>query len=259
MSKSHTIYDSPRLAYGYAFHRPPLHPKIIQTAQTLFQLNTHFDRALDLGCGAGISTNALNSSSGITIGLEPIPGMLSFCHTVAPASKFLSGRAEHLPFAFQSFDLITAAGVLNYADLTLVLPEVARVLRSDGVFLIYDFSNGRRMRGNVALEDWYHTFKQRYPSIPGYAQDMRRLQFQSFGLRLKAYQALELELPMTLNAYLNYILSGTNVERAITDGVLETEIRAWCQSTLAPIFQSPSCTILFEAYIAQVIHDQKPD
>jgi hypothetical protein len=60
---------------------------------------------------------------------------------------------------------------------------------------------------------------------------------------------------MTFSAYLSYILGQINVEEAISRGVPETEIRAWCQSSLANVFGSTSRDVLFEAYIAYVIRD----
>ena len=60
---------------------------------------------------------------------------------------------------------------------------------------------------------------------------------------------------MTLSAYLPYVLSATSVEWAISRGVPETEIRAWCQRTLTDVFGDTSRDVLFEAYVAYVIHD----
>ena len=50
-----SVYDSERLAAAYAFDRPPIHDKILRAAR----LDRQADRALDIGCGAGLSTAAL--------------------------------------------------------------------------------------------------------------------------------------------------------------------------------------------------------
>jgi ubiquinone/menaquinone biosynthesis C-methylase UbiE len=70
---------------------------------------------------------------------------------VGPNALFLVGRAERLPFSAGAFDLM-AAGSLNYADVDLFLPEAARVLAPGDVLLIYDFSAGRRVRGDHQLD-----------------------------------------------------------------------------------------------------------
>ena len=77
--------------------------------------------------------------------------MLTHRRAVAPHARFVIGQAERLPFAAGSFDLVTAAGSLNYADLPSALAEIARVLTRDGTFLLYDFSTGRR---SVSGDAW---------------------------------------------------------------------------------------------------------
>jgi ubiquinone/menaquinone biosynthesis C-methylase UbiE len=134
-----SVYDSERLAAAYAFDRPAIHEQILRSAR----LDRRADRALDVGCGAGLSTAALAPLARQVIGLEPISTMLAHRRTVAPHATFVMGQAERLPFAAGSFDLVAAAGSLNYADLSAALAEIARVLTSAGAFLLYDFSVGR--------------------------------------------------------------------------------------------------------------------
>ena len=110
-----SVYDSERLAVGYAFDRPPVHEQILRSAR----LARRADRALDVGCGAGLSTAALAPLARQVVGLEPVPAMLAHRRTVAPRARFVIGRAEWLPFPAESFDLVAAAGSLNYADLPL--------------------------------------------------------------------------------------------------------------------------------------------
>ncbi|MEU4226165.1 class I SAM-dependent methyltransferase [Nonomuraea sp. NPDC026600] len=131
-----SAYDSERLATGYAFDRPPVHQQILKSVR----LRRPVGRALDVGCGAGVSTAALAPLAECVIGLEPVPAMLVHRRSVAPSARFVIGAAEGLPFAAASFDLVAAAGSLNYTDLSSALAEVARVLTPDGVFLLYDFS-----------------------------------------------------------------------------------------------------------------------
>ena len=88
-------YDSERLAAAYAFDRPPIHERILRSAH----LAGHADRALDVGCGAGLSTAALSPLARRVTGLEPIPAMLAHRRTVAPRARFVIGQAERLPFA----------------------------------------------------------------------------------------------------------------------------------------------------------------
>lgn len=249
------IYDSSRLAAAYAFNRPPVHQHIIKRIQASLRINGRRARALDIGCGAGLSTAAIAPLAESVIGLEPAPAMLAHSREVAPRASFLVGQAERLPFRDGAFDLMTAAGAINYADLDLFLPEAARALAPGGLFIIYDFSAGRRFRESGLLDEWYAAFELHYPAPPGYALDVQGIACNRFGLRLDGYEAFEVAVPMTLDSYLSYALSETSVESAISRGVPEAEIRDWCQSTLANVFGDAPQEVLFDAYVAYVSHE----
>ena len=252
MTPSDSIYDSPRLAAGYAHARPPVHRHILQIIRKHIHTTAGPGRALDIGCGAGLSTAPLETLAGTVVGLEPVPAMLTHSHAVAPRALFLAGQAERLPFPAGAFDLMSAAGSLNYADLSLFLPDAARVLAPGGLLAIYDFSAGRRLRGNNLLDQWYTSFERRYPPPSGYFLDVTRLAYARAGLRLETYEEFEVATPMTLRSYLRYANSETNVELAISRGVPESEIHTWCRSTLEEVFDDEPREVLFDSYVAFV-------
>jgi SAM-dependent methyltransferase len=257
MASNDSVYDSLRVATGYAFDRPAVHPHVVRVIAGHLQSTRRVGRALDVGCGAGLSTAALAPLAGTVFGLDPASTMLTHCRGVAPGASFLVGRAEGLPFPAGSFDLVTAAGSLNYVDLALFLPEVARVLAPAGVLAIYDFSAGRRLRGSDRLDAWYAAFERRYPPKPGYDLDVRDLAYAPSGLRLDAYEEFEVGVAMTLASYLPYVMSETGVEMAIARGVPEADIRGWCESTLADVISTAPRDVLFDAYAACV--SRNPD
>ncbi|MCU1238134.1 MAG: ycgJ 2 [Candidatus Solibacter sp.] len=214
-------FGTDAMASGYATSRPPIHPRVIELA-----LRRKFHRALDIGCGAGVSTKALDGFAAHSIGLDPALAMLQF----ARGAWFVAGTAEAIPFRHRSFDLITAAGSLNYADLERFFPEAARVLLPDGVLLVYDFSPGR-VSGD---DEWFAAFHERYPPP---AQEGRELTPEilvetATGFRLDRAQPFEIALTLTPQFYLNYMLTETNVASAVRRGVLLEEIRTWCAETL---------------------------
>ncbi len=248
-----SVYDSPRMADGYAFDRPPVHPHIIKAVASRLAHRAPVGRALDVGCGAGASTAALEPVARHAVGLEPVRRMLAHRRTVAPRASFVVAGAEHLPFQAGAFDLVTAAGSLNYVDLRLFLPELSRVLAPGGVTAVYDFSAGRRFQGDPALDRWYARFAERYPPKPGYDLDVSAIEYGPHGLRLDAYEQFDIAVPMSLYGYVRYVMSETGVELAIERGVAEWEIRGWCESTLEGVFGSVTRDVLFEAYVAYVV------
>jgi SAM-dependent methyltransferase len=245
------VYDSARVAQGYAFGRPSVHPRIIEIIGKRLGTGVPVRRALDVGCGAGLSAAALDPIATTVVGMELSPAMLAYRADVAPHALFAAGQGEALPFITGAFDLVTSAGAINYMDRDRFLSEAARVLTPDGALVIYDFSAGRRFRdGDPALDDWYHAFERRYPPQPGYDLDARTLAYEPHGLRLDAYEELDVAVPMTAGSYLRYAMSETNVEMAIAVGDSEADIRAWCRETLQRIFGGTSRDVLFDAYLA---------
>ena len=251
-----SVYDSERLATAYACDRPPVHEHILRSAR----LARRADRALDVGCGAGLSTAALAPLARRVIGLEPIPAMLAHRRTVAPLASFVIGQAERLPFAAGSFDLVTAAGSLNYADFPSALAEVARVLIADGTFLLYDFSPGRRAANDDRLERWFASFEERFPWPADWRPlDVRELPLAAYGLRLLDFTDVETRLPMDADAYLRYALSETNVENAIANRVCtQEEARGWCQTTLQSVFTGGPVTVVIPGHIAALARAGEP-
>jgi SAM-dependent methyltransferase len=251
-----SVYDSERLAAAYAFDRPSVHEEFVRSAG----LSRPAARALDVGCGAGLSTAALVPLARHVIGLEPVPAMLAHRRTVAPQARFVIAEAERLPFAGASFDLVAAAGSLNYASLPSAFGEVARVLTRDGTFLLYDFSPPRRSASGAGLERWFASFERRFPWPPGWEPlDVRELPLGRYGLRLLRYADVEARLTMTLDAYLRYMLSETNVEHAIARGACSAEqARDWCRETLKAVFAGDEVTVVIPGYVATLALNGRP-
>jgi SAM-dependent methyltransferase len=193
-------------------------------------------------------------------GLELVAAMLAHRRTVAPHASFVIGQAERLPFAAGSFDLVTAAGSLNYTGLPLALAEIARVLTRDGTFLLYDFSAGRRSVSGTELAGWYASFERRFPPPPGWEPlDVRELPLGRYGLGLLDFTDVETWLPMTFDAYLRYALSEVNVDSAIARGSYSAEeARDWCRATLDPVFGDSAVTVVIPGYVATLARAASP-
>ena len=250
MTADSSIYRSERVALAYAFTRPPVHRHIVARVSRHFARPGPVAAALDVGCGAGLSTAALTPVATRRFGLEPHRSMLAHAGRVAPGAQFCVGRAEALPFAPGSFNLVTAAGVLNYADVGVSLREVARVLVERGLFAPYDFSAGCRIRDDARLAAWHAEFQARFPAPPGYALDLQALAFRAHGLVLLGYEELEVEISMSLAEYIDYLLGEAGVEIALRNGQQEAQVRRFCETGLRAIFDAGPRAIVFDAQLA---------
>jgi hypothetical protein len=93
-----------------------------------------------------------------------------------------------------------------------------------------------------------------FPFPPGYETDVRGIGWDGAGLRLAAYEEVEVRVGMTAEAYLAYVLTETNVELALSRGADEEAIRRWCAAAIEAIFSGATLEILFDGYAAYVLH-----
>ncbi|WP_186315633.1 class I SAM-dependent methyltransferase [Catellatospora sichuanensis] len=245
------VYDSAELARGYAFDRPAVHHRLLAASGVTGTAR----RALDVGCGAGVSTAALRPLAAQVIGVEPAAAMLAHREAVAPGASFAVARAEALPFPDSSFDPVTAAGALNYTDLARSLPQLRRVLTPAGRLVVYDFSEARNAAEGPALSDWFARFEQRFPWPPGWRPlDPRDLPGTEPGLRLLESRHQVVALPMTRQTYQRYALSEVNADWAVRADVrARGEARGWCEQTLADVFGAGELTVLFRGHVATFV------
>jgi SAM-dependent methyltransferase len=245
-------FGTDEMAAGYATSRPAVHQRVIQRVYRQLGRTAPFCLALDIGCGAGVSTRALDGYAAHAIGLEPAAAMLPWAARVAPSADFLAGAAEALPFRDHSFDLITAAGSLNYVDLDRFFPEAARVLEAHGVLVIYDFSPGRIFRDAPGLDEWFTTFHGRYPPPANEGLDLNPplLAARCRVLRLQISEPFGIGLRLAPDFYLDYVLTETNVADAVRRGIPHAEIRSWCAATLASVWQGVEREVIFPGYFA---------
>ncbi len=93
-------------------------------------------RVLDVACGTGIlARTALVrvGAGGQIVGLDLNQGMLDVARRKAPMLDWRLGRAEALPFAAESFDVVVSQfGLMFFQDRTAALREMMRVLRPGG-------------------------------------------------------------------------------------------------------------------------------
>lgn len=96
---------------------------------------------VDVGCGPGMLLRRLSEirpgAFRITA-VDQSPGMIQEAAKRMDGEhvRLAVGRAEDMPFADASFDVVTAMGMLEYAQADLALKEFARIARMGGYVLV---------------------------------------------------------------------------------------------------------------------------
>lgn len=238
------------MAVGYARSRPAVHPWVMQEIWSAIGATSPVRRALDIGCGAGISTQALAGFALHTLGIEPNEAMLAWGRLTAPGAAFAAGSAEALPVRSGSVDLITAAGSLNYVRLEPFFAEVARVLSPEGRLAVYDFSPARSFRDGRGLDDWFAAFIEKYPRPLSEARELNPVILAGLDSRfsIEISRSFEIGMELTREFYLDYMMTETNVAAAVRRGIERNAIRRWCADTLDGVWQKGAREVLFRGY-----------
>jgi ubiquinone/menaquinone biosynthesis C-methylase UbiE len=99
---------------------------------------------LDLACGPGILLASLASTMRLNVGVDLTPKMIQIARAKCPAAglantRFVESFAEQLPFATAAYDcVVTRLSIHHFLDPLIVLREVKRILKPDGVLAIAD-------------------------------------------------------------------------------------------------------------------------
>lgn len=114
-------------------------------------------RVLDLAAGTGTSSEAYADAGVAVVPCDFSTGMVGVGKRRRPDLSFVAGDATRLPFADESFDVVTISfGLRNVVDTELALREMRRVTRRGGRLVICEFSRPTFAPFRV-LYTWYLT------------------------------------------------------------------------------------------------------
>jgi SAM-dependent methyltransferase len=248
------LFDGRSAAARYAKGRPYYHDQVMVRVKK--HVTVPIARALDVGCGTGQSTAALREIADRIVGIDVSPQMIAEV-VAGDRTEHLVASAESVPFANDSFDLVTVSSAFHWFDRELFLSEVRRVLSPDGWLVVYENWFTGRMQECPEFERWSReVYTSRYPIPP------RNPPFNGTADALGAFRLVGLEtyenvVAMTVEQFVDYLLTQTNVTAASESGKGNiAEIRAWIENEVEPYFRfgvkgsrSKPCHFVFRGVI----------
>jgi len=124
--------------------------------------NQHYQKAIDVGCGAGFYVTELGEYKLEVYGSDISTKMIGLTQSRAdqyPSNsvKLLCADCENLPFPDEYFDVVLCIGVLSYVpDELSILKELKRIIKKDGL-VIFNVPNVLKLRN--MLDPYYYIFK----------------------------------------------------------------------------------------------------
>ena len=117
-------------------------------------------QVLDVGCGDGVLSFELARQGAKVTGLDADPTMIAAARKRGEADRasvrLVEGRAERLPFADASYDIVVAVTVLCFVpDAKAAVAEMARVLRPGGRLVVGELGRWSLWAGIRRLRGWF--------------------------------------------------------------------------------------------------------
>ncbi len=117
-------------------------PWILAQIEKYFSITTS-THVLDVGCGGGFLSNAMAAQglkvTGIDLSSESLRVAAKYDRTLSV--HYQVADAYQLPFADQSFEVVTAMDFLEHVDRpAAVIREISRVLKPNGLFIFHTFN-----------------------------------------------------------------------------------------------------------------------
>ena len=243
-----SYFNRHAVASGYARYRPFFHPEVVERVASTLSIDDKVGRALDVGCGAGLSTIALTEIAKWVVGVDSSSSMIRSAIEYDGVT-YCSCAAESLPFNCE-FELITLSGAINWIHRPSFFKEARRHLKAGCFVVVYDNTNQGIMDDDVGFSQWHeNSFLEEYPTPPRDESPISRDEALGYGFEFTSSEDYTNEVRFTMDGYVDYLLTQSNVAVAMASGKKESCMRAALRTSLAPFFQEQEKTLKFGGYI----------
>ena len=228
--------------------RPYFHSRIAARLADLLPKSAR-GVALDVACGTGQSTVALQAVVDRVVGLDASRAMLRQRRS-PDTIAYVQGSAERMPFIDGTFDLMTVSLALHWLDRAAFLHEARRLLRSESWLVVYDLNFAARMKESALLEEWTAGYRQRFPHPARNKAPLSAGDLTATGFREVFSEAFVHVEVFDLDRLVRYLMTQSNVIHAVREGRdTEPGVERWLRETLAPIFTWPTGTFEYDGLL----------
>src|SRR3989344_1611494 len=114
------------------------HEKVIKPNLLRILGDVKGKRILDVACGQGFFSRALNAAGAHVTGADIAPELIAIAKKLGPAGiTYLAAPASRIPLPDSSFDMgVCVLALQNIKDLSGTMAQVSHLLKKDGVFVV---------------------------------------------------------------------------------------------------------------------------
>jgi SAM-dependent methyltransferase len=249
-TQTHRLFQHDRVAAGYASARPYLHPEVFACVRELVGPGARFQRALDVGCGTGLSSIALLGLAEAVVGVDVATRMLRHARRAAGV-RYVASGAEALPFRESAFDLVVACGSMDWIDRPRFLPRARGLIQSGGWLVSLDFGDTGRSPDMRGLGPWYdEVFLRAYPRPGASDPKIAAVEAARHGFAPPLHCDFATACSFTASQYTAFLMTESSVIAAVEyGGSAEADVRAWLDDELAPLFGRQPRRVAFAGYV----------
>jgi SAM-dependent methyltransferase len=249
-AETHRLFGHDRVAAGYASARPYLHPEILAVVRDVIRPGARFRRALDVGCGTGLSSTALLALADEVVGIDASVEMLRRAGRESGV-RYVASTAERPPFGRGSFGLVVACGSIDWVDRSRFVPRAADILEPGGWLVPLDFGDTGRSPEVPGLARWYdEVFQARYPRPASPDPLVTVDEAARYGFAAPVHRAFASAASFTARQYAAFLMTESNVIAAVEYGPEAADrVWAWLESELLSLFGEGSRPVGFSGYV----------
>jgi ubiquinone/menaquinone biosynthesis C-methylase UbiE len=247
-AKTSMNYFEPKsAAERYAKGRPYFHPQVISRIKNYLALTDPFSRAIDVGCGTGLSTVALKEIARRIVGVDNSAQMIALVPQ-EPRIEYFVSPAEKLPVKDDDFDLMTVSSAFHWIDRGRFFAEARRVLQRQAWLIVYDNCFLEQMQENAEFRSWFkEQFMTKYPSPPRAHVSFGPEDSENEGFHFVNRDEYQNLVKFSFETLVDYLITQSNIIAAVEGGNEKIEdVKQWLTENISPFFGNrQEATFLF--------------
>ena len=204
-------FDFKTVAGRYDAGRPYFHSHVVARIRSHLGVNGKLSRALDVGCGTGLSSKALLEIASKVDAIDASSEMLARAFP-DPRIRYHHQRAEDIDYPNESFDLAAVSKVIHWTDQDRLFANIRRCLKEDGCLVVYDNFFLWKTEGQEDFSLWFReNYLTKFPPPHRGSFSITDASLVACGFKLANQEEYLSPLSYSCDQLVTYLITESNV------------------------------------------------